>query len=345
MILGRLERENAAGSTDRCPWPRPFPADFGGCPAFQPVDFVVADSLNRTLGSSRTCRHLSVGAGTNGHSSRYYARCALGDTAQRRRWLAEVRPERAAVMRALQEEFDEFSRTYRHELFAARTRALADSGDGDARARLDTTLAGFLAATRGFLESRVARFADVDVAVEDLVGRVEGWADAWQQEGAPASPQLQAPDGDPEQLSLLGRAVPLREALHHGNGNGNGNGHAHDAAPPALEPLLATGTLRVERGADPPRLVVSGEIDAATSADLERLLAAELAGGGSVDLDLGGVLFCDLGGVRAILHAARRAGCCSRVVVHAMPAHLRRAVRLAGWEGVPELVLAEEAGA
>ena len=71
---------------DRCPYPRPFPADFGACPTYEAVSFVPTDSLRQCLDSIATCRHLTVG--DDGREGRFYPRCALGGPQERRRWLA-----------------------------------------------------------------------------------------------------------------------------------------------------------------------------------------------------------------------------------------------------------------
>ena len=86
MLVNRPETEvQPAGAPrlDRCRHPRPFTADFAGCAAYQPVSFLAADSLNRPLPATLTCRHLVIGS--TGDRGRFYAGCALGTSLQRRR--------------------------------------------------------------------------------------------------------------------------------------------------------------------------------------------------------------------------------------------------------------------
>ena len=67
---------------DRCPYPRPFPADFADCPSFEPMDFDATDSQDKPLGTWSTCRHLTTGSDVD-NRGRFYPRCALGSPEQR----------------------------------------------------------------------------------------------------------------------------------------------------------------------------------------------------------------------------------------------------------------------
>jgi len=67
---------------DRCPFPRPFPADFADCPSFEPMSFEATDSQDKPLGTWSTCRHLTTGSDVD-NRGRFYPRCALGSPEQR----------------------------------------------------------------------------------------------------------------------------------------------------------------------------------------------------------------------------------------------------------------------
>lgn len=82
---------------DRCPYPRPFAADFAGCPAFQPMQFEPLDVFGNPLAPVWTCRNLVGGALGAGH---FYPRCRIGDPEARRQW-AERFGERAARLREI----------------------------------------------------------------------------------------------------------------------------------------------------------------------------------------------------------------------------------------------------
>ena len=69
---------------DRCPFPRPFPADFADCPSFEPMSFDATDSQDKPLGTWSTCRHLTTGTDVE-NRGRFYPRCALGSPEQRLR--------------------------------------------------------------------------------------------------------------------------------------------------------------------------------------------------------------------------------------------------------------------
>jgi anti-anti-sigma factor len=330
------------GQPDRCPFPRPFTAEFAGCPAFQPVAFVAADSLNKPLGSELTCRHLVVGGGGNGHSSRFYARCVLGGSAGRMHWLAVVGRERVEVMRSLQEEFDEQTREQREELFAAKVALLAAPDVVAAGADLDRAMAGFLAATRAVLDEREERFADVGLPVAPLMRLVEDWAQAWTRSRDLDLPQLgselmralgRSPvaDGEAGHAALVGRPVTTARRVE-----------LTRVRPDPAPPPLVVGTLRVERSDDPPGLRLAGEVDAANVEALAELLSRAALAGGELHVDIAEVLFCDLGGLRALVRALQESPHC-RMVVHGMPGHLRRALHIAGWAELPGLALADEA--
>lgn len=85
---------------DECPYPRPFPADFDSCPAYQARQFIPLDTMYQPLDPVLTCRHLETRAMTERH--RWYAACALGDAEARRRWVREVGAGRLERLRAVQ---------------------------------------------------------------------------------------------------------------------------------------------------------------------------------------------------------------------------------------------------
>lgn len=91
---------------DACPYPRPFPAGFVGCPAYEAVRFVPLDTRHRPLNAIWTCQHLDVAASTETPQSRFYARCRLGDVAARERWAREVKQERLRRVNAIRQKID-----------------------------------------------------------------------------------------------------------------------------------------------------------------------------------------------------------------------------------------------
>jgi hypothetical protein len=99
---GRGVRTDNGGSmpADACPFPRPFPPDFDGCPAYQPRSFVALDLRYRPLPPVMICQHLEVSP-TARTAHRYYGRCGIGDAAARALWVEQVRAQRVQKLREL----------------------------------------------------------------------------------------------------------------------------------------------------------------------------------------------------------------------------------------------------
>lgn len=98
--------------------------------------------------------------------------------------------------------------------------------------------------------------------------------------------------------------------------------------------------LRIARTNGPPGLIIAGEIDESSYPLLLESLAA-LDRRDDVHVDLGGVEFCDLAGLRAIVCAAEPGGAqcpdaepAREVVLHAVPARLRKILRILGWDSM-----------
>jgi len=75
---------------DRCPFARPFSADFDDCSTFLPEKFTPVDSGNRPLAPALTCANLSVGR-LPGEEGSFYGRCRLGTAEDRLRLTAVAR--------------------------------------------------------------------------------------------------------------------------------------------------------------------------------------------------------------------------------------------------------------
>ena len=87
---------------------------------------------------------------------------------------------------------------------------------------------------------------------------------------------------------------------------------------------------------------LDGTVDASNVDAMSRTLTANVNGAEEFHLDLSGLLFCDLGGLRAIVHTAQQIGGGRRLVMHGLPSHLERAMALAEWAHVPNIVMAPE---
>jgi ABC-type transporter Mla MlaB component len=311
-----------AHQADRCPHRRPFQPDFAGCPTFQAVGFIAADSQHRSLGEKVTCGHLTAGSHTQS-TGRYYARCGLGSAADRARWLALVSPTRIEKLRALQDEFDKFTRPQRELLLEIKAAVLRAPVQRGPRARLEHQVTDFLDRVAAFLADRDQRFQEVGLPRAQLQPLIDDWCWAWAN-----SREL----GDPQ--SFLGaQAVP---GWHDAR---------HSAIPGGLPtvPVFEDGMLRISRTVDPPRLAFNGDIDASNLDAVADALAVAVVGARDLEVDLSGVMFCDLGGLRALVHTASRLQPPHRLLLIGTPHHVRRVLDLVGWAALPNLVLAREA--
>jgi anti-anti-sigma factor len=287
--------------------------------------------MHRPLGSRLTCQHLTVGADAQA-KGRFYPRCALGTAAARKRWVAEVGQARLDVMRALREEFDAWVEPRRRRLFEAKARALENPGRTAPRERLERELVDFRVAITGFLAERKPRFEDVGLPLQPLARLVDEWARAWVDSRHLGALRLSASAFaafPPQARAFFGALVEPEDAAEGDEGA-------------AWRVLFADEQLEVSIDAAEARLRFSGDLDLANADPLAASLASLADGPGDLELDLGGLLFCDVAGLRVLVGLAARSEGRRRLVVRRMPAHLRRAMRLAGWSAVPNLVLGAE---
>jgi hypothetical protein len=94
--------EVTAGQADRCPYARPFAADFAECPAFVPRRWPVRALDDRQLAGIWTCWHLTE-ATVAGEGNRHYARCSVGDAGARVRWSRTAGSRQVAAYRAFRQ--------------------------------------------------------------------------------------------------------------------------------------------------------------------------------------------------------------------------------------------------
>jgi anti-anti-sigma regulatory factor len=288
---------------DRCPYARPFPEGFTDCPTYEAVTFIAADSNHQPLRPTITCRHLTMG--NVERPGRYYPRCALGSAADRLRWRTAVGASRLDEVRHLQEEFETATRQIRERLLHAKAALVGSHFARSARAELEDLSREFLDQVEQFLAERRERYDGIGMPADALFGLIQDWTRAWAR-----SPEV---------------------AL---------DGVSHDPLRAWSPSVDGSDRLVIRQTATPPGLALSGEVDASNVQLLERALAvAARASEQDLHLDLSGLEFCDLGGMRAIVRAAETLGTGRRLVVHALPAVLNDALRLAGWAELPQLVV------
>jgi hypothetical protein len=124
---------------DACPFPRPFPPDFDGCPAYQPRSFIALDLRYRPLPPVMICQHLEVRP-TAKTAHRYYGRCGIGDAAAREQWVDQVRAQRVQKLRDLGAEIVLLTEPLLTGLWEAKGRQLEAQGTGRDAASLTRAL-------------------------------------------------------------------------------------------------------------------------------------------------------------------------------------------------------------
>ena len=109
------------------------------------------------------------------------------------------------------------------------------------------------------------------------------------------------------------------------------------------------GLLHIIRTGRSGRLTLSGDVDAFNVARLAWVLSVEVRRAvgppgssglpGSVHLELSGLEFMDIGGCRLLVHTAQALFDDGerRLVLHGLAPHLRRVMRVVGWDRTPGL--------
>jgi hypothetical protein len=121
--------------------------------------------------------------------------------------------------------------------------------------------------------------------------------------------------------------------------------------------LYDDGVLRITTTADPPALVIAGEIDESTYPGLVSVLDKLADSPAEIHVSLAAVSYCDLAGLRAIVRitgadgsgagtsGAGTSGAGSsgaggrRVVLHGISRQLKAVLEIVGWDSIPGLAL------
>jgi anti-anti-sigma factor len=97
--------------------------------------------------------------------------------------------------------------------------------------------------------------------------------------------------------------------------------------------------LRISRSLENGWLAISGEIDAWNAPTVQDALTALHGEAGDLHLDMSRLLFCDVSGIRAIVAAAANLEDGRRLFLHGLDPQLQKVFRVAGWAGMPSLVI------
>ena len=110
---------------------------------------------------------------------------------------------------------------------------------------------------------------------------------------------------------------------------------------------LAVGdaVLHADRAGGQLRLVIKGDIDEDTYADLAAALSSIADSRGEIHVDLADMQFCDLAGLRAIIGLSEggpgQNGHGRRVILHQLPQELKTLLQILGWDATPGLLMDE----
>lgn len=176
--------------SDRCPYSRPFPADFDGCSAFSPRDFTALDLRYKPLRTVVTCRHLVAGKLPSGG---YYGRCALGDEAARRRWVARVGSGRLDRIRAIGAGYRTWAASRMPELWALKgtwleLRELNDQARSEAAAAdLRKRVENLIMEASDWVDARSSQLAEAGLPPEALKELIANATEDWARSSSPVS--------------------------------------------------------------------------------------------------------------------------------------------------------------
>lgn len=196
---------------DECPFPRPFPPGFGDCAAYRPTHYVGLDSEFRPLGAVMACANLEVASVAQAH--RFYARCRLGDSGARRRWVAALGSDQAGRLRRVEEELIALLGPLSQPLWEAKGRDAHARAENDgaeaARGRLEGAADAFLARAALTLAEHRGRLEEVGLGYEACMELVEAVVGLWVEQPGTERPKLPAAlveRFDPQLRGLLQRA-------------------------------------------------------------------------------------------------------------------------------------------
>ncbi len=153
-------------AADRCPYRRPFPAGFDGCPTYQAQLFIPLTSDNRLLPAVRSCVFLTVAGQADGG---FYARCELGTAADRARWLADKDPEKLELLKRFRQGLSVAVRDTAERMWVLKGAQLQARAGSDLETERQTTLElarateAFQEVIDDFLERQSGLLQELDV--------------------------------------------------------------------------------------------------------------------------------------------------------------------------------------
>jgi hypothetical protein len=167
-----------ARPADECPYPKPFPADFTACPAFQPRQFLVLDAQNRPLGAVWTCSHLDVREMRGSGWGHFYGSCALGDAAARQHWAELLGTDRLRSIESLRLLVLPLGEDFSRKLVAAKAKEMVTRAEAQrASIRLEMEVMGdrYVADVKALLEAQPELLARAGMPLDLTVELTQDW--------------------------------------------------------------------------------------------------------------------------------------------------------------------------
>jgi len=183
---------------EECPYARPFPPDFGACPAFRPDEYVALDMRYQALRPVWTCANFQARPDAD-QRGRYYGNCRLGDESARRRWADQAVPAQVEGLRRLRREMYSLAAGYRDEIWEAKGAQLkafsvgADAGPHTRRLR--DLAERNLTDVRGYVEANQALLDEIGMPKSALLQLI-----SYQLERFVSQPSSEAPGAPPARV-------------------------------------------------------------------------------------------------------------------------------------------------
>jgi DNA-binding CsgD family transcriptional regulator len=195
-------------AADECPFTRPFPEDFAGCPAFLPKLAVTLDLSVQPVDLIRSCRHLAIRPSSDG-PGQSYAACVIGDVAARERWVRTIGAERLRRIGVVRQELAAITLPVVHELWAIKRRQqrrASPNSDTNALAQEMKRLSGrLLKAVKAFLDEHRAVLDELEIPADACMELVRLWLDSFTRRPE-ADPRWQVP---PDLVESFPEAIRL----------------------------------------------------------------------------------------------------------------------------------------
>jgi DNA-binding CsgD family transcriptional regulator len=182
-------KSRAHRPADECPYPKPFPAHFAECPAYEARQVATLNKKSRLAETIWTCHHLERRLISN-TEHRWYGACAIGDAVARERWSVRAGRDRVSTLNLLLHELAPVSKTFAHHLWQLKgdhNRALAGKRDPrPAVQRMETLADRFVRDIETFLNRRRRLLVQNQLVIDECLNLARRLIDEVLEPGSPA---------------------------------------------------------------------------------------------------------------------------------------------------------------